>query len=736
MKKKLYLLFRISCSLYLFFIACPALAQSSTCGTDTLNYTFYKTTQFRGVSLNASNSGNSFAQWYPAPQPITVYGFEFYGWQSMGTNAVVNITCNLYLAGKDSLPQGSPLRSVTLSIDSTFGNGVLAKMKRIATFSTPVTVNGAYVLTVETSSSTSVSVICNDYINEDGNQEWLSSVRIGANYVRSYNVNVSQIPFDADFIIQPHVGYSLKSDFFINKCNPGGDTIKFKNTSSPVIFNRFYNLYAYYNIHEFCFSWDYGDSSGLYFNIDGNHYYDYAIPYPVTLKDTLFGWTKGCGNTITKTLNPVPSPPHATNDGPHCSKQPLKLFADSVANAIYNWSGPKGFISADRNPVILSSDSSHSGTYAVKIIVNGCASKDTTTDAMVYQTPEVPAVTNDGPKCVGDTVNFSAASASPGIHYVWSGPNFFNDTNTTFSITQLDTTHAGNYSVYVYDDHCTSDTGTTTLYIYPPPVAPLLSVLTKDTLCAGDTLFLKGSSVTGAVFDWTGPDNFTSSGATPVIPAAEPIHSGYYVAKVLIGSCTSPSDSIAILVNALPATSAINGSDTSTETYEKNYNVTETPGSVYYWTVTGGTQVSGGNDDSIAVQWGAPGTGTVKVVEQNAAGCFGEEQQLQITINKIPDVIDTTDTSSGSIQRLASGLLQLYPNPANDQVYLTLNATAPVEMSWQLFDLMGRTVISNEPVAVVSEYRQRIDVSALPHAVYFLRARIGQEETVMRLIVR
>ena len=95
MKKTILLKYKLA--LMFSFIVSIAIAQTQ-CGVDTVNYTYFKTTQFRGVSLNASSSGNSFAQWFPAPQAITIEGFDFYAWQSEGTNAIVSLTCNIYRA--------------------------------------------------------------------------------------------------------------------------------------------------------------------------------------------------------------------------------------------------------------------------------------------------------------------------------------------------------------------------------------------------------------------------------------------------------------------------------------------------------------------------------------------------------------------------------------------------------------------------------------------------------------
>jgi hypothetical protein len=67
------------------------------------------------------------------------------------------------------------------------------------------------------------------------------------------------------------------------------------------------------------------------------------------------------------------------------------------------------------------------------------------------------------------------------------------------------------------------------------------------------------------------------------------------------------------------------------------YYVTNTPGSVYYWIVPNGTIVSGSNSDSIIVNWSSTtGTDTIKVVEKNINGCFGDTQKLAVYRMPLP----------------------------------------------------------------------------------------------------
>ncbi len=88
-----------------------------------------------------------------------------------------------------------------------------------------------------------------------------------------------------------------------------------------------------------------------------------------------------------------------------------------------------------------------------------------------------------------------------------------------------------------------------------------------------------------------------------------------------------------------------------------SYKVTNTPGATYFWTISGGLQASGGNTDSITVDWGNSGVaGSVQVIEYN--GCeYGSPVSLDVDIQPYdPLVINGQDIG--------------YENTSNNVYYL------------------------------------------------------------------
>lgn len=92
-------------------------------------------------------------------------------------------------------------------------------------------------------------------------------------------------------------------------------------------------------------------------------------------------WFEICGNCITPPL------PVAGNSGAVCSGDTLFLFASSIPNATYSWTGPNGFSSTQQNPVIPNAGTAASGTYSVVASVSNCPSLPATTQASVFAIP-------------------------------------------------------------------------------------------------------------------------------------------------------------------------------------------------------------------------------------------------------------------------------------------------------------------------------------------------------------
>ncbi|MEI6765665.1 MAG: glycine-rich protein [Bacteroidota bacterium] len=122
------------------------------------------------------------------------------------------------------------------------------------------------------------------------------------------------------------------------------------------------------------------------------------------------GWWEICGNCI------PPASPVVGNNGPMCEGNSLNLTASLITGVTYSWTGPNGFSSTARNPVIANATSAATGTYTLTASINGCTSVPVTTTANIYPIPSAAfTFTSTG---LGQNVTFTPALT--GQTYSWT----------------------------------------------------------------------------------------------------------------------------------------------------------------------------------------------------------------------------------------------------------------------------------------------------------------------------
>jgi hypothetical protein len=87
----------------------------------------------------------------------------------------------------------------------------------------------------------------------------------------------------------------------------------------------------------------------------------------------------GCSsvsNPLAVSLNPKPTNPTLTSNAPVNLADTLKLYASTVPNASYQWSGPSGYTSTSQNPLLPNADTTMEGYYYCEVVVNGCNSDE------------------------------------------------------------------------------------------------------------------------------------------------------------------------------------------------------------------------------------------------------------------------------------------------------------------------------------------------------------------------
>lgn len=239
----------------------------------------------------------------------------------------------------------------------------------------------------------------------------------------------------------------------------------------------------------------------------------------------------------------VPSDPvNTTANNETCFGDPNPQLSVSVdAGDQANWyNQPSGgsIVSGGGNTTTYTSNESNPGMYCYYVEAvdpdNGCVSDNRTQVCFtIHELPNAQASNTGGSEgyCFDETIQLNATG---GNSYEWSGPANFESMQQNPTIPNADSGNGGTYTVTVTDNNDCSSTATTEVLVNPPPTAMASN---DGPYCQFSTITLTASG--GNSYEWSGPGNFSETGAVVEILNAEIGDAGDYTVTVSIGECES-----------------------------------------------------------------------------------------------------------------------------------------------------------------------------------------------------
>ncbi|MBP7821319.1 MAG: gliding motility-associated C-terminal domain-containing protein [Saprospiraceae bacterium] len=304
------------------------------------------------------------------------------------------------------------------------------------------------------------------------------------------------------------------------------------------------------------------------------------------------GNTDECVATI-RVENERPQPGYVADP---CGGGSLSLFANPpVANGnvyTYHWSGPNGFVSNIDNPVILNASSINAGSYSVTVTgVSGCSAVGVVEVSIVSQ-PATPTVTlQDNISCAGHplVLNTQPYSGSSVVYEWYQGiyPNGVLSSTTNVPQLVFPNPTVGTYSYYVIINinGCRSNPSSSlNVNVRTTPNSTFLNP-NPIIICEGEFISLGAEEAgLGYVYQWTGPNGFTSSSQYPPLISAIPAAAGNYNLVVSVNGCASDVGTTNVVIITRPAQPQITQTSVACSGSSVTLVTSVTDGDLYTWT--------------------------------------------------------------------------------------------------------------------------------------------------------
>jgi hypothetical protein len=358
---------------------------------------------------------------------------------------------------------------------------------------------------------------------------------------------------------------------------------------------------------------------------------------------------------VTARINPLPLKYNVSGGGSFCSGGigvPVGLDSSELNTfyqLLFNGTVIKDSIPGTGSALNFGNQLS-AGTYSVKAFKSCTNTMNGTVTVSINPLPNIFTITGGGAYCSGGTgVGIGLGGSQIGVNYslVLNGNTLITIAGTGKAISFGNQTQAGIYSSIAVNAStgCSNKMGkTATITIKPLPPAPIAG--SNSPVCQGSQLALTASTVTGANYTWTGPNNFTSTVKSPVINNVSVAAAGVYSVQSHLNGCASISASTSVIIyanNAAPITGitsvCVNG---TTQLYNTNPNGTWSSSNVSVATVNSSGLVTGL----------AAGSPTITYTFTNANNCTSKATAT-VKVNALPNVY--TVSGGGTICSNSSG---------------------------------------------------------------------------------
>ncbi len=401
----------------------------------------------------------------------------------------------------------------------------------------------------------------------------------------------------------------------------------------------------------------------------------------------------------------------------------------------YEWEidpAEAGEFISETNEGLLETAEDWTGDFTVRVrAINICAEGEWSDylEGTMYLSPDIFNLEGGGGYCLGgEGAEITLDGSETGISYEL----YLEDESTDIVVEGNGSEISfgflpdeGYYTVLAYTDNCSvTMSGQVEVWIEFPPVEPAMPE-GQEMVCNIDTTtYISEETDDADSYGWIlEPEEagtLTPDGLNATV-AWNPVFSG--TAEIFVFGVNECGDgnlspALEVQVDASPAPE-ISSEDIVCELQVETYEVTGNNEDTFVWEVFGGMITEGDSTQFIMVEWGEPGTGFLSVTVITEAGCEGSSLNYEVIIDDCTAVDEITEF----------GMLQIYPNPADENLTITINETA---MRLEIFNMNGDRVESYMDVSG----QLKINTQHLLPGIYVVKMLNGKEMITRKFIIR
>lgn len=381
---------------------------------------------------------------------------------------------------------------------------------------------------------------------------------------------------------------------------------------------------------------------------------------------------------------------NAGNDVTICNGSVTTLNASAMNATSYAWLPNDGTLSSQTaaNPV---ANPTTTTTYYVAITnTNGCVDVDTVIVTVVPL--PAPAITASGPLsfCTGGSVTLTSSLSDD---YQWSSA--VNDTLQSITVNI-----SGSYTVTVTDLNGCSATSSQIVTVMP---LPNVDAGNNDSTCLSTNVNLMATGASGYVWH----PGTTLSDSTIANPVAGPVISTTYTVIGTSSAGCVNSDTMRVTIVGNPSVPTITrGGDT----------LYSTPATAYQWYYET-TAIAGATNSYYIIDT----NGNFYVEVFNSFGCSTSSTPINIVGIGISEIAN-------------SFALNIFPNPAHDNLTLELDMLKADKIKINIFNLAGQSVYSEDINHLAGKVAKQIGLKDFAKGIYYLQIATAEEVITKKMI--